>query len=59
MKSKYGLERVQSGCYLDLELAAAAQNDYDFPDEMVTPLMTNAFTDDNVLTVGRLKEFYG
>jgi hypothetical protein len=28
---------------------AAALTDYDFPDEMVIPLIKNAFTDDKVL----------
>jgi hypothetical protein len=34
---------------VDLEVAAARTNDLDFPDEMVTPLIANAFTDDDAL----------
>ena len=35
---------------VDLEVAAT-QADYDFTDEMVLPLIANAFTDDNALKV--------
>jgi hypothetical protein len=35
---------------VNLEVAAA-QTDYDFPDQMVTRLITNAFTDNDALRV--------
>jgi hypothetical protein len=34
---------------LDIEALAAKEGDLDFPDEMVLPLIKNAFTDDEVL----------
>lgn len=40
-------ERLRKLAY-DLD-AAAEKSDYDFPDEMVLPLIKNAFVDDNVV----------
>jgi hypothetical protein len=36
---------------LDIEALAAKEADLDFPDEMVLPLIKNAFTDDKCLKV--------
>jgi len=34
---------------INMEAFSAREGDYDFPDEMVLPLIVNAFTDDNAL----------